>query len=166
MRDTPRCRVTRHEARPRYCLPQTLLQVPREVDASRRHWKAKVSVFQDPWDLFIAPADWSAGVCRCYVATLRYLHRNAISFADGPFRRGDDECLCVRSMTQLSQRDRVKKRRQQSEMQTVGRFTNVDFLLNEGEWDRAYQMLQRVRATLVNFFVGDADDSDSTRSEV
>lgn len=64
------------------------------------------------------------------------------------FRRGDEECLCYNRALKLSRLDRARKAKQVAVCGGTGLFTNVDFLLNEHGWERAYSVLQHVRSIL------------------
>lgn len=89
------------------------------------------------------------------VWSFRFVHR----CANRTFRRGDEECACQGRIARLSRRDRRMKNLERARVGNRGLFTNVDFLLNSGQWYRAYGLLQQVRAGLAPVTVEeDAED--------
>ncbi|KAK4889837.1 hypothetical protein LTR49_028767 [Elasticomyces elasticus] len=94
----------------------------------------------------------------------RFIHK--CEFVVRPFQRGDDECPCQSRATSLSLRERRRKSQQRIALGVVGRFTNVDFLLNEGQWARAYEMLQRVRANLTAVWVEEMAEPDMDEDDL
>lgn len=87
------------------------------------------------------------------------------AYSSRTFRRGDEECACQRGVPRLSRRDRIRKEQQRGELGCDSLFTDVDFLLNIGEWARADDVLRRARANLTAYLTAkremESDASDA-----
>lgn len=71
--------------------------------------------------------------------------RHKCSIVDRTFRRGDEECKCWGLSYQLSAADRRRKEAMVRDRRVRGKFTDVDYLLNIGQFQRAAQRLRAVR---------------------
>lgn len=81
--------------------------------------------------------------------------------ATRPFQRGDEDCVCQGQATRLSQRDLRRKAAQGEGLGKGGKFTNVDFLLNNKQWARPYDMMLRVHGKLKTFLEEQVEEADS-----
>lgn len=71
--------------------------------------------------------------------------RHKCATVDRMFRRGDEECDCWDLPQQLSAADRRQKLAMREDGRFQGKFTDVDYLLNIGQFQRAAQRLRAVR---------------------
>lgn len=79
------------------------------------------------------------------------IHRCKFTREGREFRRGDEECRCFRLRSWLSRKQRLQKRQEGNLFRSKMRFTEVDFLLNHGEFKRAGQILRDVQNQLIKY---------------
>ena len=84
-----------------------------------------------------------------------FRYRHACTTGSRGFRRGDEDCDCQCGATRFSRRQRREKGRQAKLLDLDGCFTNVDFMLNNGYWEQAFEALGKVKAGLREEFTRD-----------
>lgn len=70
----------------------------------------------------------------------------------GKFRRGHERCSRLQHTVQLSRSERKAKREDQIRFGLDVNYTDIDYLLNTGQSDRAWKALVGIRAELLAFF--------------
>jgi hypothetical protein len=65
------------------------------------------------------------------------------------FRRGHEDCPALAHLIRLSRPDQQQKQKMKTELKLTGtKFTNIDFLLNSGQLQRASSILAAIQEQL------------------